>query len=111
MFGVRVMICQYVDDAQPGWVECRLVDVHGTEWSFVEKAPVVTAEDLNAYSMYPVRGFIACEVVERRLHTSGREGVLIDTERPWQIAATSGRTRFEVWPEELVEIAMQEESS
>lgn len=103
MLGVRVVVSRYVDDAQPGWVECRLVDVHGAEWSFVEKAPVVTAESLDAESPYPRQGVLACEVVERRLETGGREVVVIDTGRPWQIAATSGQTRFEVRPEDLVD--------
>lgn len=105
MIGVRVTICRYMDGSQPGWVECRLVDGHGQEWSFVEKAPVVTAEGLDAGSPYPREGVIACEVIERRLDAGGREVAIIDTERPWGIEATSGQTRFEVRPEQIVEIA------
>ena len=105
MIGVRVTICRYVDASQPGWVECRLVDRHGKDWSFVQKVPVVTTEDLDAGSPYPREGVIACEVIERRLDSSGREVAIIDTERPWAIEATSGQTRFEVQPEQLVEIA------
>ncbi len=105
MFGVRVTICRFVDGAQPGWVECRLVDVHGGEWSFVEKVPVVTAEALDATSAYPREGVLACEVIGRRVDLGGREVVVIDTGSPWQIAATSGESRFEVRSEDLVEVA------
>ena len=104
MIGVRVTICRYVDEAQPGWVECRLVDVHGAEWSFVEKVPVVTAESLDATGAYPREGVLACEVIERRRDSAGREVVVVDTGSPWQIAATSGESRFEVRSEQLLDV-------
>jgi hypothetical protein len=54
--GVSVEISRYVDDSQPGWVECRLVDVLGDEHLFVEKVPVVTRVDLDAASNFPQGG-------------------------------------------------------
>ncbi len=53
MYGVRVEIVRFVDDSQPGWVECRLVDARGQEWLFVEKVPIVTSSDLTALTPYP----------------------------------------------------------
>jgi len=103
MTGVRVTIRRYVDDSQPGWVECCLTDADGREWSFVEKVPIVTAERLDARSLYPRRGVIACQVVGRRTEADGREVVVIDTQQPWGVAATSGETRFAVRPEQLQE--------
>jgi hypothetical protein len=44
---VRVEIVRYTDDHQPGFVECHLSDVAGRVWSFEEKVPVVTVEDLS----------------------------------------------------------------
>jgi hypothetical protein len=82
MVGVSVEIRRYVDGAFPGWVECSLTDAHGRVWSFVEKIPIVTAEDLDAESRYPRPGVIACQVVERRVGMDATEVVIIDTERP-----------------------------
>lgn len=101
MIAVRVLILQYVDDAQPGWVECLLTDVHGRAWSFVEKVPVVTGEDLDADSAYPRGSVIACRIIERRRAVGGQEVITIDTSLPWHVAATSGETRFEVSAEQL----------
>jgi hypothetical protein len=102
MFGIAIEIRRYVDDSQPGWVECGLTDAGGREWLFIEKIPVVTAEDLGISSRYPQPGVIACQVIERR-QDDGREVVVIDTELPWHVEATTGDTRFEVRPEQLVE--------
>jgi hypothetical protein len=63
MLGVRVEISRYADAAQPGWVECRLVDAFGHEHVFVEKVPAVTEAHLDAASGFPQAGFIACIVV------------------------------------------------
>jgi hypothetical protein len=104
MPAVRVEIRQYVDDAQPGWVECRLIDAHGRGWSFVEKVPVVTAENLDAGSTYPRQGVVACRVLERRVEADEREIVVIDTEQPWGVEATTGETRFLVRPQQLVDL-------
>jgi hypothetical protein len=103
MLGVRVIISRWVDDAQPGWVECQFTDAHGCVWSFVEKLPVVTPADLDASSRYPQPGVIACQVVGRGREPIGREVVSIDTSTPWHVESTSGQTRFDVLPEQLME--------
>ena len=66
MNAVGIELRRYVDDSQPGFVECWLTDANGREWSFVEKVPVVSTEDLDVGSNYPRPGIIACEVIERR---------------------------------------------
>jgi hypothetical protein len=104
MNGVRVEILRYADDAQPGWVECRLTDAGGRAWHFIEKVPVVTTEPLDALSQYPRPGVIGCEVVERHAGAGGRELVVIDTERPWHVQATCGESRFVVRPEQLEDL-------
>src|SRR5262249_11063227 len=98
MLGVKVQIVRYTDDSQPGWVECHLTDTHGRRWSFVEKVPVVTTATLDASSVYPQPGVIACEVVGQ---ASGV--VRIDTTRPWAVESVEGETRFEVPEGALVE--------
>jgi hypothetical protein len=98
---VRVDIVRFVDDAQPGFVECRLIDAWGHEWSFVDKVPIFTCEDLWSDSSYPYPGFIACEIIERKLGPDAREVVTIDTEKPFDVEATEGGYRFDVLPEQL----------
>ena len=103
MLGVRVNISRYADDAFPGWVECRLVDALGHEHVFVEKVPVVTNAHLNAASSYPQSGLIACVVLGRSESDDGRQLVHIDVQTPWGIQSLAGRSRFDVFPEQLVE--------
>jgi hypothetical protein len=108
--GLHVSIARWTDDSQPGWVECLLTDARGKVWSFLEKAPVVSAEDLDARSSYPRSGLIACRVVERWIDEAGREMLRVDTSTPWGIEATSGETRFEVFAPQVVDIALREAS-
>ena len=103
MLGVKITILRYADDSQPGWVECILTDVHGQEWRFIEKVPVVTRADLDAASRYPQSGVIACQIIDRRLALDDREVVTIDTSVPWDIPFTSGQTRFDVSPNQLLD--------
>jgi hypothetical protein len=97
--GVVIQIVRYADEAQPGWVECQLIDVNHRVWSFIEKVPVVSAEALDAFSVYPRPGVIACEVTERTLGKAR-----IDTARPWGVESVEGETRFEVPTTALIEL-------
>jgi hypothetical protein len=102
MTGVRVDITRFVDDGQPGWVECKLVDTQGHAHYFIEKVPVVSLEDLEASSSYPRVGLIACEVIERKF-VDGREIAIINTERPWAIESVEGHADFGVFSDLLVD--------
>ena len=104
MLGVRVTITRFVDEHQPGWVECALTDLSGKVWLFHEKVPIVSADGLDANSSYPKPGIIACEIVSKRLDAVGQEIVTISTERPWHVQATGGEVHFDVIPGELVQI-------
>jgi hypothetical protein len=108
MLGVRVRICRYADAAQPGWVECRLVDALGHEHVFVEKVPVVAWAHLDAASSFPQAGFIACIVVGRNERDDGSQLVRIDTQTPWGIESTAGRSQFDVLSEQLCELSREE---
>lgn len=99
MFALRVTIVRWVDDHQPGWVECQFTDAQDRTWVVIEKAPVISAEDLGPDTLYPRSGMITCELVERR----GPGLLVVDTAMPWGIEATSGETRFEVRAEQVVE--------
>ncbi|MDD3481748.1 hypothetical protein [Azovibrio restrictus] len=65
---VSVQIVRFVDDYQPGIVECQLVDAEGGHF-FIDKVPIVAAEDLCLDSSYPADGAIACEIERSGLTT------------------------------------------
>ena len=102
MLSVAVDITKHVDSSPPGWVECVLRDANGVAWTFVEKVPVVTTENLSESSAYPRGGKIACELVP---DPDGAVSPLIqiDTSRPWGVEATDGTTTFTVRREQLVD--------
>lgn len=96
-----VSIDRFVDEHQPGFVECSLMDANGTTHLFVEKIPVVAAEQLWKESNYPVPGFIACHI-EEEVDGDNREGlVLVNTQLPRGIESTKGTTRFLVRPSQV----------
>ncbi len=103
MTAVNVEIIRWVDDDQPGFVECRLIDVSGRDWRFVDKLPVFTAANLSRKSAYPQPGIIACEVEKTWSDEVGRELCLINTDRPWGVESTSSETRFHVLSTQLCE--------
>jgi hypothetical protein len=96
MTEVAIRIERFVDDHQPGIVECRLVDAHGQSHLFVEKAPVVSSEHLGPDSAYPRPGVIGCVVEAEWIDEQGRAVAQVNTERPWSVASTTGSTRFVV---------------
>lgn len=102
MLGVKVEISRYVDDSFPGWVECLLIDAWGNKHVFIEKYPIVSSEMLNADSSYPQLGSIRCQILKREF-VNGREIVKIDTKTPDYVESTTGETKFDVTPEQLIE--------
>lgn len=103
MIGVKVSITRFVSDDLPGFVECEFSDANGRCWRFVEKCVVVHDEYLDARTPYPLPGVIACEIVGRSSDATGREIIVVDTERPWGVESIDGTMRFEVVPASLIE--------
>lgn len=100
MSSVKVEITRFIDDAQPGLVECKLVDAYGREHLFVEKVPIVSLDDLGASSSYPRPGSIGCEVVERKL-IGGVEIVTINSAMPWGVESVDAEVVFCVRSDQL----------
>jgi len=101
MASVQVTISRFVDEYQPGIVECWLEDVYGRRWKFIEKIPYVSAEDLWTESEYPRPGAIACTVLRRTADNSRRYVVTVDTSKPYFVESVDGCTVFEVFAEQL----------
>ena len=98
---VSIQVSRFVDDHQPGFVECVLVDAFGKAHVFIEKVSVVTTEDLRSASSYPNPGTIDCEVITEWTDDRGRALARINTERPWGFESTEGLTEFVVSTSEL----------
>lgn len=99
MLAVRVEILRWVDDWQPGWVECRLTDSYCREHTFIEKVPVVSKKAIYPESAYPQPGLIACEVIR-----GNAEVVTIDTDPPLGSKSTDQETQFDVPPHLIIEL-------
>lgn len=97
-----VQIVRFVDDQQPGWVECVFVDAEERKHTFVDKVPIFSTECLDAFSKYPLWGCAACEVVERWKDAHGKELVRVTTARPDGIESTEGLSEFVVLAAQLV---------
>ena len=102
---VDVAIVRWIDDDQPGFVECQLTDMFGTVWRFIEKLPVVSSQPMSAASNYPQAGGIACQVTKLGRDAAGREIVEIDTGDPWGVQAVDGTTRFQVYADQVIELS------
>jgi hypothetical protein len=101
MAAVRATISKFIDESQPGLVECWFEDSQGRIWEFHEKVPIVSTDDLWVDSEYPRPCAIACTILEHKSDSVGRGIAVIDTSRPWGIESTEGTTVFEVFAEQL----------
>lgn len=105
MKAIVVEIVRYIsDEPQPGVVECRLIDVKGFEWTFIEKTAIVTEHQIDERSTYPQSGAIACEIVGKIQDESGREILLVDTTKPWGVATTTDESKFEVRSAQIIDL-------
>ena len=93
---LAVEIVQFVDDYQPGIVACELVDANGSRHTFIEKAPIVSLEDLDADSKYPRSGSARCVILNRWRDANERDLVRISTAGPDGIESSEGLTEFVV---------------
>ena len=94
---IGVEIVRFVSyEPQPGLVECVLVDADGARHSIIDKTAILSEENLLAKTVYPRVGVVACEVEDEWTDGMGRRLARIDTEKPWGVEATDGRTRFVV---------------
>ena len=62
--GIKISVISFIDNHQPGYVECIFCDAYGKEHVVQDKVPVVTKKDLDPNSEYPQEGAIAWEIVK-----------------------------------------------
>ena len=79
-----------------------MVDAFGQSHIFIEKVPIVTAEDLWSNSAYPRQGEIAIERLTERKDEKGYWLTRVSTKRPWGIESTTGETEFVLLASQIV---------
>ena len=92
---LAVQIVRFVDDYQPGIAACQFVDADGRRHTLIDKAPIFSAETLDADSRYPRPG-AARSVLKRRRDACGRELASISTADPYSIESSEGLSEFVV---------------
>lgn len=100
---LRIRIMRFTDPAQPGWVEAEFLDADGGRHIVTDKVPVLSTEDLDENSEYPVIGSLACEVIEEFRDKQGRQLLRITTSRPFDVETKEGLTEFTVEADCLTE--------
>lgn len=103
MVGLKVKITRFISSDQPGFVECQFTDAWNKHYTIVEKIPVLTVEDLDGNSNYPLDGIVACNITGELEDTDGRKLVSIDTKMPWAIETIQGLTKFDILAEDVIE--------
>jgi|GEM_PF-793483 len=91
---VAATATRFVDAAQPGWIECVLIDISGRAHTFVDKVPVITTEAFDERTAYPQPVALDCEIMDRYALPDGRMVIAINTSTPWGLESTEGRTHF-----------------
>jgi hypothetical protein len=84
-------------------VECEFQDATGRTHRFLEKAAIVTADDIDSKTVYPYPGVVACRVIGGSTRDPLSLTFLVDTEFPWHVASTDEMTHFRVRVQDLVE--------
>ena len=104
MKAIKILITSFIDDHQPGFVECKFYDAFGNQHIVQDKVPIVTDKDLDASSEYPQKGLIACEIVSEWKDSNGQKIFKVNTSKPWGVDTIAGLTEFDVLEEQLIEL-------
>jgi hypothetical protein len=95
---IRVSVVRFVDEHQPGFVECMFTDANGTVHTLVDKVPVFSQDDLWSDSAYPQPGNARCEVllIARSQDSQGRKLARVTIAKPDDLESTNGLSEFVV---------------
>jgi hypothetical protein len=93
---LTVKIVRFVDDYQPGIVECEFTDAAGQPHRLIDKAPIFTTATLSADSIYPQLGAVRCSLLRVWQDMGGRKLFTISTAEPFSIETGEGLTEFDL---------------
>lgn len=102
---VKVQIVRFVEDHQPGFVECELCEADGGIQRFIDKIPMFTSRELWSDSEFPQPGWMRCKVSSRFVDREGLRVARISTVDPDRLESVDGRTDFVVPEANLMEDA------
>jgi hypothetical protein len=100
---IKILITSFIDDHQPGFVECKFYDALNKEHIVQDKVPIVTDRYLDANSEYPQDGIIACEIIKQSEDTNGKTIFTVNTLKPWGVDTIEGLTEFHLFEEQLTD--------
>lgn len=103
-FDLAVQIVRFVDDYQPGIVECEFTDAAGQPHRLIDKAPIFTNATLSANSTYPQPGTLRCSLLHDWQDNSGQRLLTISIAEPFSIETSEGLSEFNVLPSQLSRI-------
>ncbi|MHA3788499.1 hypothetical protein ACX0HA_09840 [Flavobacterium hauense] len=103
MKALKIKITKFIDAHQPGFVECTFIDAWNKKHIIHEKVPVVTTENLDTNSIYPVEGIVNCEIIKEYTDSNNRIIVTISTEKPWDISTIEDMNVFDILENQLTE--------
>jgi hypothetical protein len=93
---LRVSIVRFVDEHQPGFVECEFTDADGAAHTLVDKVPIFSLDDLWSDSDYPQPGFARCEVLARSQDSRGYKLARVTIAKPDDLESAGGLSEFVV---------------
>jgi len=103
MKAIKIKITRFVDDHQPGFVECKFNDAFGKEHIVIEKVPIVINEYLNENSSYPQDGVIACIILKTWQDDKQRKIVTVTISEPIYNTSEERLTEFDLLEDQLTE--------
>ena len=91
---IEVTIVRFVEEHQPGIVECVFEDASGQAHGIVDKCWMLTEQSLWSDSAYPVQGSVQCRVLKLRKDHLDRKLALITIAEPDHLETTEDKTEF-----------------
>jgi hypothetical protein len=98
---LRVSIVRFVDEHQPGFVECEFTDATGTVHTLVDKVPIFSLDDLWSDSVYPQPGLARCEVLGQSQDSLAHTLARVTIARPDGLESSRGLSEFVVLESQL----------
>ena len=89
-------IVRFVDEHQPGVVECEFTDANRTVHTLIDKVPIFSFENLSNDSVYPQPGLARCEVLSRSQDPQGHKLARVTIARPDGLESNRGLSEFVV---------------
>lgn len=99
---LKIKITGIANNDQPGFVFCSFRDASNQEWNFIEKIPIVSKEDLDEKSIFPLQGIIPVTIKKVWANQKGKKIITIDAFEPLGIATLEKKSLFDIPSEQII---------